>query len=396
MPYSVPSKGVVLRLGEVFLKGKNRGRFIDNLERNIGRVLSKELGDNFWIERGQGRLYVKVKEELIGKVVFLCSKIFGIVSLSPVIFVSKEVEEIKRAIDLIIEAEKLESKNSFKIEARRSDKRFPLDSMELNRILGEYIVQKYGWKVELFNPEVIIYVEIGFREASVYTKIVKGAGGLPVGVSGKGLLLLSGGIDSPVAGYLIQKRGCLLEAVYFHSPPYTGEGAKDKVVSIVKKLLFNQESMNLYVVPFTKIQEAFKLNCDNSYLVILYRRAMVRVANMIAKAVGAKVLITGESLGQVASQTMDNINCIAEASELQILRPLIGLDKSEIIAIAKEIGTYDISIQPFQDCCSLFVPKHPKTNAILEKVKREESKLHQLASLLEEAYNNKERVVVYG
>jgi thiamine biosynthesis protein ThiI len=363
-------KGVVLRFGELFLKGRNRFLFEQALERNVRRALKGR--SDLVVHRDHGRIFVLGADD--ADLVDRLSEVFGLSSVSPACFCGKDLEAISRIAVAFAESRPPEVK-SFRISARRADKKFGHTSSEIGRIVGSAVVLKTGLKVDLEDYDMAIGVEIGFDWTFVWSKQKKGGGGLPVGTSGKAMLLLSGGIDSPVAGHLMQKRGMELDAVYFHSFPYTGDGAKDKVTKLATILSGRQRNLKLHVVPFTEMQEYLRDNAQPGYLVILYRRAMIRIAEIIARQRGIQVLVTGESLGQVASQTAINLGVIQQAGTLPIFRPLIGFDKVETIDLARRIGTYDISITPHDDCCSLFVPKHPQTKASLRVAQAIEEKI---------------------
>lgn len=381
---SFTGRGVVLRPGELFLKGRNRYVFEQALERNIRRVTRGR--PELEVIRKHGRFFIvgDADRELIDRL----GRVFGISSISPIVFSEKNIDAISAHAREMAKAFPRRAE-TFRITARRSDKSFPLISSEIGRVVGAAVVDETGLGVDLTEYDAAIGVEVGTEWTFLYSEQLKGAGGLPVGTSGDGLLLLSGGIDSPVAGHLMQKRGLNLEAVYYHAFPYTGDGAKDKVIRLARVLAERQQALNLHVVPFTKVQELFRDTAEPKLLVILYRRAMVRIAGMIAKARHQRTLVTGESLGQVASQTLHNLAAIEDAAPLPILRPLIGLDKSEIIDISRQINTFDISTLPHEDCCSLFVPKHPETHASLKHVWKTEARIDWQA-VIDEAFENTE------
>jgi thiamine biosynthesis protein ThiI len=374
--------GVVLRFGELFLKGKNRFRFEEALERNVRRAVGER--DDVNVVRKHGRIFVlgASDSDLLNRL----TGVFGIASLSPAVFCSKNLEEIKR--NALEQADLRPSgTKTFRISARRSDKGFPFTSTDIGRRVGAVVADATGLGVDLENYDLAIGVEVGIDWTFVWSTKQTGAGGLPAGTAGKGMLLLSGGIDSPVAGHMMQKRGLELSAVYYHAFPYTGDGAKDKVKRLAELLAKRQKSLRLCVVPFTAVQELFRDQAPGPYLVILYRRAMIRIAEMIAKKEAIPALVTGEALGQVASQTLTNLSAIENAASLPILRPLIGFDKAEVIALAQKIGSFEISIEPHEDCCSLFVPKHPETKAYLPQVHSIEKKI-DWQPRLEEAFEN--------
>ena len=382
-------KGVVLRVGELFLKGKNRHVFADALATNVRRAVAGR--DDVKVHPAHGRIFVlgAADEDLLHRLRW----VFGLASISPAHFIEKTVEAVtEKAVELGV-AFGGKPSDKFRIAARRSDKSFPLNSAQIGRDVGSAVAVATGMGVDLEEPDLRIGVEVGTSWCFLWTEQIPGAGGLPVGTSGKAALLLSGGIDSPVAGHMLQKRGLELIGVYFHAHPYTGDGAKDKVVRLAKVLAARQKKMELYVVPFAKVQELFRDGADPAYLVLLYRRAMIRIAERIAASKKIKALATGESLGQVASQTLANLATVEDAATLPILRPLIGFDKIETIDLARKIGTFDISIEPHDDCCTLFVPKHPETKGLSRKAARMES-LVDWEPLLEEAADAAELITL--
>jgi thiamine biosynthesis protein ThiI len=373
---------ILLRYGELFLKGANRGTFeralVDNLKRAVkgqGRV-----------ERTHGRMLVWPGEGGARKLVKALERVFGLASLSVARIVAKEPAAIYAAAveEARAEVSRRGGKPSFKVAARRADKRFQPASPEIARVAGGHIVEALALPVDVHNPDFTVGVEVGFEHAFVFAESVAGPGGLPGGVSGRIELLLSGGIDSPVAAWLMLKRGCSISATYFHSPPYVGEKSRDKVVALARKLAAWQlTDVRLSVVNFTTAQKALRdADPEGRLAVVLYRRMMLRVAERIAKKNGAQALCTGEALAQVASQTLTNLSTIGQAASLEILRPCLGHDKLETIALARKIGTYETSIEPYDDCCSLFVPEHPETRASLEAVQSIEARL-DLAALAE-------------
>ncbi len=381
---SYAGPGIVLRFGELFLKGKNRWLFEQALERNVRLAIKGR--DDVRVVRKHGRIFVIGSRD--ADLLERLKRVFGISSLSPIEMCKKNLDEIIQTA-LALSASRTASVKTFRVSARRSDKGFPYSSQEIGRIVGAEVARSEGLTVDLTEYDMAIGVEVGPDWTFVWSSDERGAGGLPVGTSGRALLLLSGGIDSPVAGHFMQKRGLELDAVYYHAFPYTGDGAKDKVIRLAKILARRQKSFRLHIVPFTKVQEMFRDEAEAKLLVILYRRAMVRIAGMIAKAEKVRCLVTGESLGQVASQTIYNLAAIEDASSIPILRPLVGLDKAEIIDVAKKIDSFDISILPHDDCCSLFVPRHPETHASLKYVWRSESKIGWQAET-EAAFDNVE------
>mgnify|MGYP001413812769 CR=1 FL=1 len=384
---------ILIRYGEIYLKGLNRPFFENMLIKNVKSALSEF--DDIKVKKGQGRLYVENVEDMRGAISRL-SKVFGIISVSPALKLDKNMESIEDGVRTIMQdaiSKHGTDKLTFKVESRRSDKSFPKNSMELNRDLGAFLLKEFPvLKVDVHNPQVLVSVEV--REWTyIYHEIVDGVGGMPVGTNGKATLLLSGGIDSPVAGWMIAKRGVKLSAVYYHSVPYTSERAKQKVIDLARTLSEYSGNIKLYVVPFTKIQQEIYINCPEGQLTILMRRFMMKIAEEIAKREKAKVLITGESVGQVASQTLESLVVTDDAVDMPVLRPLVGFDKVEIMDLAKEIDTYDISILPYEDCCTVFVPKHPVTRPKLNAVIRSEGLLDS-DTLIEEALDNLEIIEI--
>ena len=381
---------LLCKYGEIVLKGANKRYFEDQLCREL-RQRAKKYG-NFEIIRAQSIIYVEPQDDFadIDGMFDAAMKTFGIVAVGRAAVCEKNLEDIKRITREYI-PQFLEGKKSFKVEGKRSDKTFPLNSMELSEILGgEILEETHGRiRVDVRNPEIVVRVEIRERAAYVHAGQYKAAGGLPVGSSGHGMLLLSGGIDSPVAGYMMAKRGLRIEAVHFESFPYTSEMARDKVIRLARTVAAYTGDIYVHVVSLTRIQEELVKHCEEDYFTLLLRRYMMTIASRIAGDHDSKCLITGESLGQVASQTTEAIAVTDNAATIPVLRPCIGMDKEEIVEIARRIGTFDISIEPFEDCCTVFTPKHPRTKPVLEKVLREEQKLDfeaLVAEAIESAY----------
>lgn len=379
---------LLVRMGEIFLKGDNRPQFINALARRVRYAIWPLHGR---LELAQGRMYVKGVQDMdlcVDKV----TKVFGVHSVSPALEVEKDLTAIERAA---IEMTK-DLSGSFKVSARRADKRFPMDSMQLNAHLGGVVLDNNpNLHVDVHKPDHVLSVEI--RElAYLHVAKIAAVGGMPVGTSGKALLLLSGGIDSPVAGFMLAKRGVELSAIHYHSFPFTSEQAKRKVVELAHILSQYTGPIHLYVVPFTKIQQELYDKCPDNQLTILMRRFMMRIANRVALEKGCGALITGESLGQVASQTMEGLQCSSDVCTLPVFRPLIGFDKTEIMDRAQQIGTYDTSILPYEDCCTIFTPKHPTTKPKVERL-RESEALLDVEGLTEEAVQGIEEILVrYG
>ena len=375
---------LLCKYGEIVLKGANRKYFEDMLCREL-RKRAKLYG-NFDIYRSQSTIYIEPKDELCDFEGMFDSarKVFGIVSVCRCAIADKNMEAIEKTVKEYI-PQFLEGKKTFKVECKRSDKAFPLDSMALAREVGGMVLSKlHHLKVDVKTPDVVVVVEIREFGAYIHAGSFKGAGGMPIGTNGKAMLLLSGGIDSPVAGHMISKRGVRLEAVHFESFPYTSERAREKVLELARLVSEYSGDIDVHVVSLTKIQEELAKNCNEDYFTLLLRRYMMRIATILAKKRGCGALVTGESIGQVASQTMPAIGVTDEMADIPVFRPCIGLDKEEIVQIARRIGTFDTSILPFEDCCTVFTPKHPKTRPELEKVLEEEKKL-DFDALVEDA-----------
>jgi len=391
-------KVILLRYGEIHLKGLNRPYFERVLFNNIVKALEEYNGVD--VVKAQGRYYVENIGDDPG-IFNSIAKIFGVISFSPAVKVEKDMEAIQRAAEGQVKEAitgyvgKEQMSFTFKVESRRSDKSFPLNSMELSREIGAHLLRRFpGLKVDVHQPMVTIYIEV--REwAYVYHQIISGAGGMPVGTNGKAMLLLSGGIDSPVAGWMMAKRGVEIAAVHYHSFPYTSDRSKEKVIELCRILSQYCGSIRLHVVPFTRIQQELYQKCPDSMLTILMRRFMMRIGEMVADKEQAGALVTGESLGQVASQTLESLCATDDAVSMPVLRPLIGMDKIEIIGMAKRIGSYETSILPYEDCCTVFVPKHPVTRPRLDKV-REAEKLVEGDELIKEAVANIEVIDIKG
>ncbi len=383
---------LLCKYGEIVLKGANRKYFEDMLCREM-KKRAKAYG-NFDVYRSQSTIYIEPLDDFADfeGVCVAASKVFGIVALSRAAVCDKDMDSIRKTAREYIPAF-LDGKKTFKVESKRSDKTFPLDSMELSREIGGEILSACPKiSVDVHNPEVVVRVEVREYGAYVSAGRIKGAGGMPIGTNGRGLLLLSGGIDSPVAGYMMAKRGLKIEAVHFESFPYTSEKAREKVLDLAKQVAVYAGDIYVHVVSLTHIQEELVKACDEDYFTLLLRRYMMTIAEKIAKQHGCGTLITGESLGQVASQTMKAIEVTdAAVKETPVFRPCIGMDKEEIVQIARKIGTFETSILPFEDCCTVFTPKHPKTRPELDKVLVEERKL-DFDALVEEALGSVDTV----
>ena len=360
---------LLIRYGEIHLKGQNRPFFEKVLLHAI--IASAKKFDGY-VDKGQGRYYLRnVKPQDMPQAINAMSKIFGIYSVSPAMEMEKDLEIIfQAAADMACRKLKSLGKETatFKVESKRADKRFPMNSMTLSAEAGGYILEHVpGLSVDVHHPDFTVYIEVR-ESAFVYTDIVMGSGGMPVGTSGKGMLLLSGGIDSPVAGYMMAKRGIALEAVHYHSFPYTSERAKQKVIELAQELSAYTGPIKIHMVHFTDIQMSIYEKCPEEQLTLIMRVFMMRISEKIAKDRNCGALITGESLGQVASQTLASLAVTNSVIDLPVFRPLIGMDKLEIMDIAKRIDTYETSILPYEDCCTVFVPKHPVTHPKLEKI----------------------------
>lgn len=384
---------ILLKYGEIALKGLNRPKFEQKLIDNVTSALAP-LG-KFSVKKAQSTIYVEPLEDGIDmlQTIRRLQKVFGIVNICPAVRCEKNMESIKRtAAECMQELDC--AGRTFKVETKREDKKFPLGSPEISREVGGAILKNVrGIKVDVHNPDILVQVEIR-DDAYIVAEKFSGAGGMPIGTGGRAALLLSGGIDSPVAGWMISKRGVTLDAVYFHSPPYTSERARDKVVDLAKILSEYTRGIRLYVVPFTDIQLDIIDKCPKNYLTIIMRRIMMRIAEKIAVNNGDTALVTGESIGQVASQTMEALFCTNSAVSLPVFRPCIGMDKEEIVTVSKKIDAYETSIQPYEDCCTIFVPKHPKTKPKLEEIVEAEKNLTDIENMIEQAIENAEVVEV--
>lgn len=354
-------KIILIKYGELTTKKNNRNIFINTLCENIKKQLKNY---NIKIIKNRVRMFIETDDN-IDEIVDILKNVFGIHGIVVAYKVDTNIDVIKTSVLEIIKDINFKT---FKVETKRSDKRFPIPSMEFNNIIGSLVLKnKEGISVDVHNPEYELKIEIREDYAYIYTKEIKGIGGYPVGVAGRGLLMLSGGIDSPVAGYLAMKRGIKIECIYFESPPHTSLAAKNKVKKLVEKLCKYNTNIVLHVINFTEIQEAIYQNCPSSYMITIMRRMMYRISELVARDINSLVIINGESVGQVASQTLNSMNVINNVSNYPILRPVCCLDKLEIIDISKKIGTYETSILPYEDCCTIFLPKHPVINPVLGK-----------------------------
>lgn len=382
---------ILIRFGELSTKGRNRKAFIYKLRRNIKRVLRDF--EQIKIEVNRERMFILLNGENGFEIVELLKSVFGIQSFSPAIKTDKEIENMKdAALDLFKKI--YQEGNTFKITTKRSDKRYFLDTNGVNQIFGAHLLKNIpGLKVDVKNPDINLQIEI--RDEAVYFSCenILGAGGLPVGSGGKGMLMLSGGIDSPVAGFLSMKRGVEIEAVHFYSPPFTSERSKQKVIDLTAKLANISGAVKLHIVPFTDIQQLIQKQIPENYSMTTTRRLMLQITDEIRRKNEGLAIITGESLGQVASQTLESMYAINDVTSTPILRPLITMDKSEIIDISRIIDTFDISNRPYEDCCTVFVPSSPKTKPKKEKVQHFESYI-DFEPLITKAVENTEVIVI--
>ncbi len=377
---------LLVRYGEIFLKGLNRPYFIRSLVRKI-RYAVRDLGAQVWVS--DGRIFVKGFEDT-ETVIDRVTRVFGVHSVCPAVEMEKEDFEAVCA-QAVKMAEGLTG--TFKVNARRSDKRYPMQSMQINEEVGYRILQANpDLKVDVHHPDHLVNIEIR-EKAYLYVRVIPAVGGMPVGTNGNATLLLSGGIDSPVAGWMIAKRGVQINAVHFHSYPYTSDRAKEKVLDLARKLSYSCCGIKVHIVPFTEIQMQIHEKCPEEYTTLIMRRFMMRIAERIARQTESEALITGESIGQVASQTMQALGTTDSVVGMPVFRPLIGFDKSEIIAIARKIGTLEISELPYEDCCTVFTPKHPATKPKMEKILEGEQRL-DVEKLIEDALASTEMVRV--
>ena len=387
----------LIKYGEIGIKGKNRYLFEDALVRQMRHAL-KDVDGEFNVHKAQGRVYVDCDGEYdYEEAVESLKRVFGIVGICPVVKLEDQgFEQLKKDVVAYVDDMYPDKNHTFKVEARRSRKNYPMNSMEINCDLGEVILDTYPeMKVDVHKPDIMFNVEIREHHIYLYSEIIPGAGGMPVGTNGKAMLLLSGGIDSPVAGYMVSKRGVGLEATYFHAPPYTSERAKEKVVDLARLVSKYSGPIKLNIVNFTDIQLYIYEKCPHEELTIIMRRYMMKIAEHFAKESGCLGLITGESIGQVASQTMQSLAATNEVCTLPVYRPLIGFDKQEIVDVALKIDTYETSILPFEDCCTIFVAKHPVTKPNLERIKKSETHLEEkIDELYQEAITSVETMIV--
>lgn len=389
-------KAFLIKYGEIGVKGKNRYLFEDALVRQI-RYALKEVDGEFNVTKENGRIYATAVSDFdYDEAVAALKRVFGIIGICPVVQIEDNgFDDLAKHVIEYFDATYPDKNITFKVNARRARKNYPMDSMEINMELGGRLLDAFPeLKVDVHKPEVLLQVEIR-NKINIYSVEIPGPGGMPIGTAGKAMLLLSGGIDSPVAGYMIAKRGVQIEATYFHAPPYTSDRAKQKVVDLAKLVSRYSGPMVLNVVNFTDIQLAIYEKCPHDELTIIMRRYMMRIAEELGKKSGCLGLITGESIGQVASQTMQSLYCTNEVCEMPVFRPVIGFDKQEIIDLSEKIGTYETSIQPFEDCCTIFVAKHPVTKPNLNIIKKDEKHLDDcIEEMLKTAIDTVERIEI--
>lgn len=376
-------KLILIKYGELTTKKGNRNLFIKILTKNIEEMLQNY---DVNIIKNRVRMFIEVKDQKFDEVVKQLQKVFGLHSIVICEKVNtKDIEELKKIAFKMLEQETFDT---FKVVTDRADKTYPIKSMEVSRQVGGYLL-KYlqNKKVDIHHPQLTLHIEIRNDGTYFYTKEVEGIGGYPVGIQGKGMLMLSGGIDSPVAGYLALKRGVQIECIYFDSPPHTSIEAKNKVLTLASILNEYSGHIKVHVIPFTKLQEAIFKNCDPTYMITIMRRMMYRITERLAKKRNCKIIVNGESIGQVASQTLTSMNVINEVTNMPVIRPVACMDKLEIIRMSEKIGTYETSILPFEDCCTIFVPKHPVIHPDLKKA-REMETTFDYESLIQECLKN--------
>lgn len=385
---------ILVKLGEIILKGLNRRSFEQKLMANMRRKIAPY--GNFSVYCLQSTVYVEAKDEDadVGAAFEALKKVFGIITLTRAAACEKDKDAITALAKEYLK-EDLEKAASFKVESKRSDKSFPLTSIELSQYVGGELSEAFpDIKVEMHDPELTVFIEVRDKAAYVHSSPVKGAGGMPVGSNGKAVSLLSGGIDSPVSTYMIAKRGVKVIPVHFFSFPYTSEAAKEKVLELAHILEDYCGKLTVEIVPFTRIQEEIRDKCPEEYFTLIMRRFMMRIAERISNNYGAKAIVTGENLGQVASQTMEAMASTQSVISMPVLQPLIGMDKEEIIALARKLGTFDTSVLPYEDCCTVFTPRHPRTHPNIEDVEKAESAL-DVEALVEEALAGIEKAELF-
>lgn len=378
-------KLIMIKYGELTTKKANRNFFIDTLTKNIKNILKD---NHVSIKKDRVRMYIRCQNDELEEIQNKLQKVFGIHGIVIADQTNNNVEKIKK---ICLEKIKQMNGNTFKVETKRADKSFPIHSMDFNDQIGGMILKNTNLKVDVHHPDIVLHIEIRIEGTFIYTNEIRGIGGYPVGIQGKGLLMLSGGIDSPVAGYLALKRGVDIECLYFESPPHTSLEAKNKVIKLANIINEYSGNIKVNVVPFTKIQEEIYKNVPDSYIITIMRRMMYRIAERICQKHKLKVIINGESIGQVASQTLTSMIAINNVTNLPVIRPVACMDKLEIIDIANRINTYETSILPYEDCCTIFLPKHPVINPELEKCIKYEN-LFDYETLIEECINNIETI----
>lgn len=371
---------IMIKYGELTTKKANRKFFIEMLSKNIKKILN---GLEFNMSKDRVRMYIECDDSNLDNILDKLKLIFGIHSIVVCHKVNNNTDEIK---EKVLELTKNRT-GTFKVETKRADKTFSVHSMDFNNIIGGHVLKNTDLKVDVHNPDTHICIEIRPEGTFIYTDEIKGLGGYPVGIQGKGLLMLSGGIDSPVAGYLSIKRGVDIDCLYFESPPHTSVEAKNKVISLANIINAYSGNIRVHVVPFTEIQESIYKNVPDSYIITIMRRMMYRIAEEVSNKIGSRIIINGESIGQVASQTLTSMSVINSVTNMPVIRPVACMDKLEIIDIATKIGTYDTSILPYEDCCTIFLPRHPVINPELEKAIKYENSF-DYKSLIEKAVNN--------
>ena len=385
----------IVRCGEVALKGMNKPYFERVLVQRISKALKKYDGAE--VKRQEGLIFVHTPAEYdVEAVITDISKVFGVASVSHAVEVDSEIGAIEeKAGEYMLDLMKKRDIKTFKVEVKRADKTFPMESPRIAKEVGGAVLKACQvLKVDVHHPDCVLYVNVRKKGSFIFADKIKGFGGLPLGTNGKGLILLSGGIDSPVAGYMMAKRGLEIEAIHFAAPPYTSEYAKQKVISLCREVCEYAGRIKLHVVNFTHVQEEIRDKCPEEYFTIIMRRYMMKIAERLARENGCGALITGESVAQVASQTLYALGCTDVACELPVLRPVIGMDKNEIIAISRKIGTFETSILPYEDCCTVFTPRHPRTKPKLRDVLRAEQSLDEEA-LLADALSKVETMFTY-
>ena len=379
---------IMVRFGELSTKGKNKNEFIKVLAKNIKGALSDFEGIE--IISKFDHIYVKLNDNEPDKIIEILQDVSGIQGLSLVVLTNDDIENLRK---VCLELVKQEKGKTFKVHSKRANKKYPLISDQINREIAKVILQNTDLMVDVHNPDILVSIEIREEGAFVFTHTYKGAGGYPLGVGGKIMHMLSGGIDSPVAAYLLMKRGIKIECIHFASPPYTNAGVIEKLKDLLGKLNKYQPEIRLNIIPFTKLQEEIYAQSDESYAITLMRRMMFRLADRLAKRRHCLAISSGESVGQVASQTLDSMNVINDVTNMPVLRPVVTYDKTDIIDLARKIDTFDISIRPFEDCCTIFAPKNPKTRPAMDKVLEYEAKW-DYNKMIDEALNNVEVIYI--